>query len=188
MSAQIKTKIVSIIRSDFDQTPKYWEGAGWYDNAEEVADDIIALFPSPAPAAVEELVARLGAVADLLGKQDERQTKLHDLLETIREQIRLGVPPEHRPDGLFKNIQNAVYAMRGRMPLLNDAAITSPLAEAATALTAAQARIRELEESIWLAHDQLNTYRGAAIEEVLEKFEMYIPGLSGQVPTEAPDV
>lgn len=60
MSAQIKTKIVSIIRSDFDQTPKYWEGAGWYDNAEEVADDIIALFSSPAPVAVEELVARLG--------------------------------------------------------------------------------------------------------------------------------
>lgn len=52
--------------------------------------------------------------------------------------------------------------------------------EAAAALTAAEARIKGLEEAIWLAHDQLNTYRGAAIEEVLTKFEMYIPGLSGQ--------
>lgn len=52
--------------------------------------------------------------------------------------------------------------------------------EAATALTLAQARIRELEEAIWLAHDQLNTYRSAAVEEVIDKLETYIPGLSGQ--------
>lgn len=61
----------------------------------------------------------------LLAAEDERQGKLHELLETIREQIRTGVEPEHRPDGLFKNIQDAVYAMRGRTPLLNDAAIVS---------------------------------------------------------------
>lgn len=66
----------------------------------------------------------------LLGAEDDRQTKLHEILETIREQIRLGVPPEHRPDGLFQNIQNAVYAMRGRTALLNDAAIVAPLAAA----------------------------------------------------------
>jgi hypothetical protein len=50
----------------------------------------------------------------------------------------------------------------------------------ATALTLAQARIRELEEAIWLAHDQLNTYRSAAVEEVIDKLETYIPGLSGK--------
>lgn len=63
----------------------------------------------------------------LLSAYDDRLQKLHDLLETIREQIRLGVEPEHRPDGLFRNIQDAVYAMRGRTLLMNDAAITGPL-------------------------------------------------------------
>lgn len=60
---------------------------------------------------------------ELIAAEDERQTKLHDLLETIREQIRTGIEPGHRPEGLFKNIQDAVYAMRGRTPLLNDAVI-----------------------------------------------------------------
>lgn len=63
----------------------------------------------------------------LLAAYDERLQKLHDLLETIREQIRTGVEPEHRPKGLFQNIQDAVYAMRGRTLLMNDAAITGPL-------------------------------------------------------------
>ncbi|MGX9443900.1 hypothetical protein ACWX0K_15160 [Nitrobacteraceae bacterium UC4446_H13] len=63
----------------------------------------------------------------LLKAEDDRQSKLHDLLETIREQIRIGVEPEHRPEGLFNNIQNAVYAMRGRTLLMNDAAITCVL-------------------------------------------------------------
>ena len=63
----------------------------------------------------------------LLAAEDARQTKLHDLLETIREQIRLEIQPENRPDGLFKNIQDAVYAMRGRTRLLDDAAIVAPL-------------------------------------------------------------
>ncbi|MGX9392525.1 hypothetical protein ACWX0K_20540 [Nitrobacteraceae bacterium UC4446_H13] len=63
----------------------------------------------------------------LLKAEDDRQSKLHDLLETIREQIRTGVEPEHRPEGLFRNIQDAVYAMRGRTPLMNDAAITCAL-------------------------------------------------------------
>lgn len=56
-------------------------------------------------------------------------------------------------------------------------------AKAAQALTLAQARIRELEEAIWLAHDQLNTYRSAAVEEVIDKLETYIPGLSGKEAT-----
>lgn len=63
----------------------------------------------------------------LIALEDARQSKLHELLETIREQIRLGVPVEHRPDGLFQNIQDAVYAMRGRTPLMNDVVITTAL-------------------------------------------------------------
>lgn len=67
------------------------------------------------------------AALRLLAAEDERQSQLHDLLETIREQIRLEVPVEHRPAGLFKNIQDAVYATRGRTPLMNDAAVTAAL-------------------------------------------------------------
>lgn len=68
-----------------------------------------------------------GEALRLLAAEDERQSKLHEILETIREQIRLSVAAEHRPDGLFKNIQDAVYAMRGRTPLMNDVAITAAL-------------------------------------------------------------
>jgi len=63
---------------------------------------------------------------NLLKAQDERTQKIHDMLEDIREQI-LEMPVEHRPAGLFNNMQHVVYAMRGRVPLMSDAAITSPL-------------------------------------------------------------
>lgn len=63
----------------------------------------------------------------LIAAEDARQDKLHELLETIREQIRLEVAPEHRPDALFNNIQNAVYAMRGRTRLTDDAAVMAAL-------------------------------------------------------------
>ena len=63
----------------------------------------------------------------LLKAEDTRQLQILELLETIREQVRLGVKPEHRPDGLMKNLQTAVYGLRGRMPLLNDAAIMALL-------------------------------------------------------------
>jgi hypothetical protein len=82
--------------------------------------------PIPEAPADEEVEDKARALA-LLAREDERQTKLHDLLEIIREQIRVGVAPEHRPIGLMQNIQSAVYAMRGRTALMNDAAITSPL-------------------------------------------------------------
>jgi len=62
-----------------------------------------------------------------LAAEDARNDKLHDLLETIREQILTEIAPERRPNGLMTNIQNAVYAMRGRTRLLDDVSITSPL-------------------------------------------------------------
>lgn len=83
--------------------------------------------PSEAPSTIPADVLAMKEALRLLAAEDERQAKLHDILETIREQIRLEVPPEHRPDGLFKNIQDAVYAMRGRTPLMNDAAITAAI-------------------------------------------------------------
>lgn len=75
-------------------------------------------------AGVQPSSAERAQALRLLMAEDERQSKLHDLLETIREQIRTGVEPEHRPGGLFKNIQDAVYAMRGRTRLMDDGAIT----------------------------------------------------------------
>ena len=77
-------------------------------------------------APVDVAEARVRAL-DLLQAEDERNDKIHDLLETIREQIRVDIAPEHRPEGLMTNIQNAVYGMRGRMRLMNDVAITAPL-------------------------------------------------------------
>lgn len=97
----------------------------------------------------------------LLAAEDERNDKIHDLLETIREQIRLEVAPEHRPDGLMKNIQNAVYAMRGRMRLMNDAAITSPLSslvsheEPAGDTQGARRVTDETQPAIWVSAAQL---------------------------------
>lgn len=85
-----------------------------------------------APAMTAPAPTELLKVLDLLAAEDARQSKVHELLETIREQIRLEVAPEHRPEGLFNNIQNAVYAMRGRTLLMNDAAITGPIRQAAS--------------------------------------------------------
>ncbi len=62
-----------------------------------------------------------------LADEDARNDKLHDLLETIREQIRVEIAPEHRPTSLMTNVQTAVYAMRGRTRLLDDAAIICAL-------------------------------------------------------------
>ena len=81
--------------------------------------------------------------------------------------------------------EKLVERLRYYERLVDRPRLAEGLREAATALSAAQARIRELEEAIWLAHDQLNTYRSAAVEEVIDKLETYIPGLSGK---EAPDV
>lgn len=91
-----------------------------------------------------ELIAGLRLVLDLLAAEDGRQTKLHDLLETIREQIRLDVAPEHRPVALFTNSQNAVYAMRGRTPLCDDAAITEPLREATSTIASLTGQVERL--------------------------------------------
>lgn len=99
---------------------------------------------SPPMTDTAELIARLHTAMELLAAEDGRQAKLHDLLETIREQIRLEVAPEHRPVALFTNIQNAVYAMRGRTPLLNDAAIAETLREAVAALSSL---VRERDEA-----------------------------------------
>lgn len=84
-----------------------------------------ALVPAPAEAVVTD--AMRAAALTLLKAEDARQDKLHDLLEHIREQIRLDVAPEHRPERLMQNIQNAVYAMRGRTRLMDDAALTAAL-------------------------------------------------------------
>lgn len=102
----------------------------------------------------KELVERAscaGRTLELLGAEDKRNDKIHDLLETIREQIRTEIEPDQRPAGLMTNIQNTVYAMRGRMRLLDDIAITSPInaaAELASALASQAAEIERLREAL----------------------------------------
>lgn len=101
--------------------PKLAENDVWRPTAEKI---IAALTHPPAAQAG----ARVEALR-LLAAEDARQDKLQEILETVREQIRLGVAAEQRPEGLFKNIQDAVYAMRGRTRLMDDAALTAALAQ-----------------------------------------------------------
>lgn len=62
----------------------------------------------------------------LLRARDERDDRVQDILEELRE-IVLTMPASDRPEGLFKHAQDAVYAMRGRTRLMDDAAIVGPL-------------------------------------------------------------
>ena len=41
-------EIMRLMRDDFDPTPAGWEGRDWYDNAEDVATKIEALFAAEA--------------------------------------------------------------------------------------------------------------------------------------------
>lgn len=79
--------------------------------------------PGPSDPQCSAATAGVIEARRLLAAEDARQDKLQEILETIREQIRLEIQPENRPDGLFKNIQDAVYAMRGRTRLIDEAAI-----------------------------------------------------------------
>lgn len=121
------------------------KAAAQADYAARIMSAVVVTHPAPVAAqpaegweAVKRALSADGAQTDqsralaLLGVEDARQEKLHDLLETIREQIRNGVAPEYRPEGLFENIQAAVYTMRGRTRLMDDAAITNALASSTT--------------------------------------------------------
>ena len=109
--------------------PGYMDRAWSWGKDRPHSYDATPLYASPSSvkAGVTEAMAK--AALALLTAEDTRQDKLHELLETIREQIRIEVAPEHRPDGLMTNIQNAVYAMRGRTKLMDDAALAAALDE-----------------------------------------------------------
>jgi hypothetical protein len=62
----------------------------------------------------------------LLKARDERDDKVQEIIEDLREIVLL-MPAASRPDGLFKHAQDAVYAMRGRTRLMDDAALTAAL-------------------------------------------------------------
>jgi uncharacterized membrane protein YccC len=113
----------------------------------------------------------------------ERGWGRDDYLDTIRSLNGVIKRQRHSLKALHRshNMSGKVCAGLAR----DMQAVRAEQREAAQALTLAQTRIRELEEAIWLAHDQLNTYRSAAVEEVIDKLETYIPGLSGK---EAPNV
>ena len=44
----VRAEIMRLMREDFDPTPPNWEGRDWNDNAEDVADRIVALFGAAA--------------------------------------------------------------------------------------------------------------------------------------------
>lgn len=57
----IREEVMRLMREDFDPTPPNWEGRDWDDNAEDVADKIMALLSQPAksgakPTAGERLI------------------------------------------------------------------------------------------------------------------------------------
>lgn len=62
-----------------------------------------------------------------LEEQDRRWQQVHDMVEAAREATRLKIPYDQRPADLFKNLQDALYAIRGRTSL-DDllAAFTAP--------------------------------------------------------------
>jgi hypothetical protein len=68
--------------------------------------------------------------ASLARIEDERCMSVLDLVEQIRELIRLQIPAEQRPNGLFKLAQDAVYGLRGRV-VLEPAIRALPLASEA---------------------------------------------------------
>lgn len=115
--------------------------------------------------ATELMESRARALA-LLQAEDERNDKIHALLETIREQIRVGIAPEHRPEGLMTNIQTVVYAMRGRMRLMNDAAVTSPLQPPSAALTSPREVLERATRDMGLFGHGVMVVHGASAEHL----------------------
>ena len=79
---ETRKKIIRLLREDFDPTPAGWEGRDWNDNAEDVADKIIALQSRLAPSAPAEeepeLITWLQEAAsddELYGPYERRQLR-----------------------------------------------------------------------------------------------------------------
>lgn len=62
----------------------------------------------------------------LLQQKDERDDRIQEIIEDLREIVLL-MPAASRPDGLMKKAQDAVYGMRGRLRLTDDAILTAAL-------------------------------------------------------------
>lgn len=64
---KVRAELMRLMREEFDPTPKGWEGRDWNDNAEEVADKMLALSPAPGTGEIAEPVAPLLATRFKLG-------------------------------------------------------------------------------------------------------------------------
>lgn len=52
-----------------------------------------------------------------LREQDNRWEAVCGMIEKARESVRLKIPYDQRPADLFQNLQDALYAIRGRTSL-----------------------------------------------------------------------
>lgn len=81
--------------------------------------------------------------------RDERDQRVHDIIEDLREIVRQ-MPSASRPDGLMQKAQDAVYGMRGRLRLMDDAVLTAALsrAEGQEPVHELEARANQLRQRI----------------------------------------
>lgn len=106
---------------EFSRTEREYQ-----EHCRSTARAAIAAYLAALPASGGEAAeVRSHALAQLRW-HDERTQRVHDIVEELRE-IVLAMPVAERPDGLMKKAQDAVYGMRGRVRLLDDAAITAAL-------------------------------------------------------------
>lgn len=113
---------------DLEEEHPYGEPGYDYHPSFSVTSQRLYTSPQPQPrAATEQMKAE---ALRLLKGHDERDDKVQQIIEDLREIILL-MPAASRPEGLMEQAQAAVYAMRGRTRLMDDAAITGPLVAAA---------------------------------------------------------
>lgn len=70
----MRAEIIRLMREDFDPTPANWDGREWYDNAEDVADKICALYWSEKPPQVsDEPCVACGGSGNIFSQKFDRQ-------------------------------------------------------------------------------------------------------------------
>lgn len=84
--AERRKEVMRLMREDFDPTPPNWEGREWDDNAEDVADKIVALFSDAADLAAKlaEAERERDMALDLLERRKARADRAEAALAETR--------------------------------------------------------------------------------------------------------